>query len=159
MSSKRFAETLVRKQLDRRFDELRDAVPLLRPPRDGWVSTLRNAFAMKQEVLARRMGVSRQAISQLEQREVDGSATLKALEQAAHALGGELVYGIVPRKSITSTLEERAITLASRMTGAARHTMRLEDQEPTSDLHQRTVELAKELLESPEELWLDQSGD
>ena len=149
---------LARQQLDRRLDALRNVVPLLQPPRDGWIATLRNALAMKQDVLARRMGVSRQSISQLERREAEGSATLKALEQAAEALGGRLVYAIVPRESIASTLEERALLLARRMTGAARHSMRLEDQEPSSDLDTRTRELANELLKAPEQLWANPDG-
>lgn len=159
MAGERYAEKLARQQLDRRLDALRDKIHLLQVPRDGWVSSLRHALAMTQENLAKRMGVSRQAIGQLEQREMDGSATLKALEQAAQALGGKLVYAIVPRTSINRTLEERALEIASRITGSARHTMRLEDQEPDSDLHHRTLELAKQLLDSPEELWVDQIGD
>lgn len=153
------SEVLMRRQLDRRLNEVRDGIPLLQPPRGGWLATLRNALGMKQEILAQRMGVSRQAISQLEKREVEGSATLKALEQAAEALGGQLVYAIVPRKSLTSTLEERAHTLASRMVRESRHTMRLEDQEPASDMESRMHELAADLLQSPAELWSDPGGD
>lgn len=108
---------------------------------------------MSQVELARRMGVSQQAISQLERREADGSATLNALEEAADGLDCEFVYALVPRRSITATLEARALRLATRMTGSVRHSMRLEDQEPASDLDDRTRALAKELLASPERLW------
>lgn len=81
------------------------------------------------------------------------------MQQAAHKLGGELVYAIVPPKPIHETLEARALQITSRMTGAVRHTMRLEDQEPSSDLHQRTVDLARELLSSPEQLWSAPDGE
>jgi predicted DNA-binding mobile mystery protein A len=97
--------------------------------------------------------MSRQAVSQLEQREADGSATLNALEQAAQALGGRLVYAIVPERSISETLARRAMELAEQMTSSVRHTMRLEDQEPSRDLEERTRELAEELLSSPKRLW------
>jgi len=151
--SKGEVDTLARKQLDRRLEKVREAAPLLRAPRNGWINTIRSAFGMSQDMLAKRMGVSRQAISQLERREADGSVTLKALEQAARRLGGELVYAIVPARSITETLEARALHIASGMTGAVRHSMRLEDQEPPSDLQERTAELARELLASPGRLW------
>ncbi|MGK2960622.1 MAG: mobile mystery protein A [Gemmatimonadaceae bacterium] len=152
-------ETLARQQLDRRLDEIREAAPLLRAPRGGWILTLRNAMGMSQKILAERMGVSPQAISQLEQRESDGSVTVKALQQAAEKLGGELVYAIVPAKSIHETLESRALQIASRMTGAVRHTMRLEDQEPSSDLHGQTLKLARELASTPERLWSAPDGE
>jgi len=152
-TSDRRIRELARQQLDRRLEKIRRMIPNLRRPQGGWVGALRTAYAMSQADLARRMGISRQAVSQLEQRESDGSATLKALEQAAHALGGELVYAIVPRHSISETLEGRALRLASQMTGSVRHTMRLEDQAPDSDLDERTRALAKELLASPRQLW------
>jgi predicted DNA-binding mobile mystery protein A len=108
---------------------------------------------MTQAHLADRMAVSRQAISQLEKREADGSVTLKALEQVSLALGGRLVYAVVPDRPLTKTLEEQALRVATRMTGSVRHTMRLEDQEPLSDLDQRTRDLAQELLTTPTRLW------
>ena len=108
---------------------------------------------MSQKDLARRMGVSQQAVSQLERREADGSATLHALEQAAEALEGQLVYGVVPARSIDALIEARALHLATQMMNSVRHTMRLEDQEPSLDLDDRTRELARELKASPEKLW------
>jgi predicted DNA-binding mobile mystery protein A len=113
---------------------------------------------MTQAHLARRIGVSRQAVSQLEQREVDGSVTLNALEQVAQALGGRLVYAIVPERSLTETLERRALEVAADLTNSVRHTMRLEDQEPGRDLEERTRDLANELLASPKRLWSNRGG-
>jgi predicted DNA-binding mobile mystery protein A len=110
---------------------------------------------MTQADLGERMQVSRQAVTNLEKRETSGSATLKALEEAAEALGGELVYAIVPRRPISEVLERRALELAARMTGSVRHSMKLEDQEPDSDLDERTRELAKKLLAHPRRLWSD----
>jgi predicted DNA-binding mobile mystery protein A len=113
---------------------------------------------MTQSALAERLGISRQAVSQLEQREGEGAATLKALEQAAQALGGELLYAIVPARSVQETLEARALELAAQMTGAVRHSMRLEEQEPVSDLEDRTRRLARELLTFPGQLWSSRSA-
>lgn len=146
-------QELARSQLDRRLAQIREVTPLLEQPRGGWLKALRTALGMPQAYLAERMGVSRQAIGQLEQREADGNATLIALEQAAHAMGGRVVYAIVPERSIADTLEQRAVGLAKQMTGSVRHTMKLEDQEPVTDLDEATKRLATELLESPARLW------
>ncbi len=158
MMSGRPIQLLARRQLDRRLDAIRKASQLLDQPRGGWIVALRRALGMTQAHLADRMAVSRQAISQLEKREADGSVTLKALEQAAVALGGRLVYAVVPDRPLTDTLEEQALKVAARMTGSVRHTMRLEDQEPSSDLDQRTRDLAQELLASPAGLWSMPNG-
>ena len=146
-------QDIARSQLDRRLAQIRDTGPLLDTPRGGWVKALRQALGMPQAYLAERMGVSRQAVSRLEQREADGSATLMALERAAHAMGGRVVYAIVPERPIAETLERRAVSRAKQMAGSVRHTMRLEDQEPVSDLDEATKELAEELLSSPGRLW------
>lgn len=151
--SRRRIREIARQQLDRRLEKVRSILPLLKAPETGWVNSLRTGLAMSQEDLGRRMGISRQAVSQLEQREVDGSVTLSALRDAAEALESQLVYAIVPRQGIAATLEARALRLASRMTGSVHHTMRLEDQETDSDLDERTRKLAKELLASPGQLW------
>jgi len=158
MRSERPIELLARRQLDRRLDAIREASQLLDQPRGGWIVALRRALGMTQAHLADRMAVSRQAISQLEKREADGSVTLRALEQAAAALGGRLVYAVVPDRPLTETLEDQALNVAARMTGSVRHTMRLEDQEPSSDLDQRTRDLAQELLASPARLWSMPNG-
>lgn len=146
-------QQLARRQLDQRLEAIRMSGGLLERPRGGWLATLRRALGMPQAFLAKRLKVSRQAVSQLEKREVDGSITLKAMEQAAQALGGRLVYAVVPDSPLQSTLEDRALQIAARMTGSVRHTMKLEDQEPMTDLDQRTREVAEELLGSPARLW------
>jgi len=144
---------LARRQLDRRLDRLRRVSSLAQRPRGGWIAALRNALGMSQEELARRMGVSRQAVGQLERREAEGTATLQAVEQAARALGGELMYAIVPARSITETLKRRADRLAHRLTASVRHTMRLEDQAPDRPLDERAKEIARVLLDKPSRLW------
>lgn len=141
------------RQLDERFSQIREHSPLLLPPRGGWIQTIRAALGMTQAQLANRMGVSRQAVTQLEVRESEGSTTLRALEEAAEALGGKLVYGIVPNQALSEMLQQRAEELAGRWTRGVRHTMRLEDQEPETDLDRPTQELIDELLASPGRLW------
>ncbi len=144
---------LVRQQLDRRLSRIREFLPALLPPQGGWIVTLRTALGMSQVALAHRMGVTQQTISQLENREADGNVTLEALDKAAQALGGQLVYAIVPERPIGDALEERALNIARERTSSVRHSMRLENQEPDSDVDARAQELAKELLANPKKLW------
>ena len=148
-----------RHQLDRRIDRIRGVLSALRQPPQGWIASVRTALGMTQAHLASRMGVARQAITQLEQRELHGTVTVKALQDAARALGGEFVYAIVPDHPIHETLERRAKRLARQMVTSVRHSMRLEDQETDSDLEARAREIARELLSSPEKLWSMPNGE
>lgn len=151
--TERPVEVIARRQLDERLAAIREAGALFERPRRGWIATLRRALGMPQSRLAHQLQVSRQAVSQLEKREADGSITLSALEQAAEALGGRVIYAVVPDRPLQETLSRRALHLASRITGSVRHTMRLEDQDPGSDLDRRTLDLAEALLETPSRLW------
>ena len=153
MTTEKRVREVARRQLDQRLEQIRGMTRLMEAPEGGWVAALRTAYAMSQKDLASRMGISQQAVSQLERREADYSATLHPLEQAAGALGGQLVYAIVPTRSIDTIIEVRALHLARQMMSSVRHTMRLEDQEPSSDLDDRTRALARELKASPEKLW------
>ncbi|HUG40695.1 MAG TPA: mobile mystery protein A [Longimicrobiales bacterium] len=145
--------SLRRKQVDRRLAKVREALDVLRPPRGGWVATLRQGLGMTQSDLALRLGVTNAAVSQLEKREREGTASLNSLREAAEALGAELVWAIVPAKPLTETLEERARRLARRMVESVEHTMRLEDQETEEGLEGRIEDIVRELMASPGRLW------
>jgi predicted DNA-binding mobile mystery protein A len=104
---------------------------------------------------AERLGVSQPRIVELEQSEAGGGVTLNTLQRAAEALGCRLVYALVPERPLEETVRARADLVASRLTAAVEHSMRLEDQEVRSrrvarDIHQREVE---RLLERPARLW------
>lgn len=113
---------------------------------------------MTQADLAKRLGVTRQAVTQLERREAEGSITLNALREAAEALGGRVAYVVVPEHRLSETLEERAYEIARHRVTTVRHTMRLEDQETDSDVEERIREIAEDLLRSPERLWSHPDG-
>jgi len=77
------ARRLELSRLDDRFEELRsdDGLLFSRPTR-GWVNTIRKALGMSAVQLAKRLGVTRDALYQLEKREVSRSVTLKQLDKA-----------------------------------------------------------------------------
>lgn len=150
---------LGREQLERRLRDVRQIAPALRPPAKGWIAAIRATLGMTQADLAARMEVSQQAVSQLEQREADGSITLNALREAAEALGARVAYVVIPDRPVSQTLEERAYRIARQMVASVRHSMRLEDQETDSDVEERIREIVEELLASPNRLWSHPDGE
>lgn len=145
---------LDRKQIDTRLDRVREHASLLRTPRGGWLRLVRTALGMSQEVLGARLGVTKQAVTDLERREGEGTATLAKLQKAAEALDAELLWVIVPRRPVAETLEARADAIARRLAGQVGHSMRLEDQATGPDAQaERVAELRTMLLESPELIW------
>lgn len=145
--------SLRRQQVERRLEAVRSVAESIRPPRDGWIATLRENLGMSQAELASRLSVTQQAVQQLEKREAEGTVTLNALRDAARALDSELLWAIVPAKPLTTTLEERARQVALRMVRSTEHTMKLEDQATEDGLESRIEEIVEQLLESPERLW------
>lgn len=143
-----------RRQLDRRFAELRTSVPLLRTPRGGWVRLLRTALGMRQEDLATRLKVSAQAVGALERREAEETVTLASLRQAADALDAELYYVLLPRQPIEARLEAEIDRAARFLAGQVHHSMRMEDQatEP-AELLERIKEIKDQLRLTPSLLW------
>ena len=141
-------------QLDRRFQELTPITRMNRPPR-GWIRSIREALGMTTGQFAKRLGVRQPRVIEMERGEATGNITVQSLERAAEAMGCRLVYVLVPNKSLTKMLEERAFELARKKLASVEQTMRLEDQEVTdksfkTKAHQR---LTNELLRRPARLW------
>lgn len=143
-----------RRQLDKRLAPLGTPDVLTRPAR-GWVKAIREALGMTSAQLAKRMGVSQPRVIALEQAEARNAVTIESLERAARALDCRLVYALVPRQSLETIVEERALPLAKQRLAAARHTMALEAQsvEP-ADEREQLARLARQIIEKAgSELW------
>jgi predicted DNA-binding mobile mystery protein A len=113
---------------------------------------------MSTSQLAKRLGITQQAVSDLERREKDGRATIGALAKAARAMGGELVYAIVPTRNLDEMLQHQARTTAQSRLNRVAHSMGLEGQSTSAEEQERQVaELAAELLAHPRRLW-DEGG-
>ncbi len=141
-------------QLDKRFTAFAPLANALRPEK-GWIKAVREALGMTTAQLGKRLGVSQQRAAMVEKAEVDGSITLKSLEQAAQTLGCRVVYVLYPEEPLTQTLRARAETVADQQMRAVEQTMRLEDQSVAdSNLSLETRDrLMEQLLKRPARLW------
>jgi predicted DNA-binding mobile mystery protein A len=98
--------------------------------------------------LARSVGVSQAAVSEAERTEARGDITLTTLQRYATALDCEVVYALVPRRSLKVMVNERADRIARDQVGRVRHSMALEDQSTHSKrLESEVADLRRRLLE------------
>lgn len=142
-----------RRQLDKRLDSLRE-FNFARPSR-GWIKAIRESLGMTTRQLAGRIGVAQSRAVDIEKAEITGSITLDSLRRAARALDCELVYALIPLKSLETMVDDRAASLAKKRIKTARHTMELEDQGmDEADEQEQLKRLARQLVEkSGSKLW------
>lgn len=148
-----FRDLLI-EQLSKRLKGL-DRKELREPPAKGWIRSMRDALSMNSYQLAKRVGVPQSNIMKWEQREVDGTITMKSMSRVAEAMQCDFVYALVPRQPINSILEERAKQIVSESLEQVSRSMRLEDQETTASHRARLAkDLVRRLLEeTPRRLW------
>jgi predicted DNA-binding mobile mystery protein A len=118
---------------------------------------IREALGMTTPQLARRLGLTRQSVAALQQREAAGTITLEALRRAAEAMDCEVVYAVVPRVELGQMIRNRAGQEAEDQLARVGHSMRLEAQGVSAAEHDRQVrEAADALLRgSRRDLWND----
>jgi len=135
------------KQLDSALGAANALRNIQRPGR-GWLRAIREALGLTTRQAARRVGITQAALLQAEANEAADAISLRQLRRIAEALDCELVYAIVPRRSLIETVEERAGQLARERVSRVAHTMALEDQGAASDVTEAQVAAIKrELLE------------
>ena len=106
----------------------------------------RRAIGLSQTEVAALMGTSQSAVARLESGHSD--VRFSTLERYAAALDCELVYALVPKRSLQETVEERAERIARDQVSRVRHSMALEDQQTDKEHSEREVaELRRKLLE------------
>ncbi len=142
------------RQLDHTFDRLSPLRSVDRP-RKGWLKVIREALGMTVEQVAERLEVTKSMVSKYERAELDETITLATLRRVASALDAELMYTVLPRKSIEELRRERALTAARRRVQSVHQSMALEDQAVSAEERERQIaELADELLkERPRIIW------
>ena len=136
-----------RSRLDARLDAVRAIAGQPRPP-GGWLRTIRHALGMSGRELADRLGVSQQTIPDIERSEQAQTIKLETLRRAANALDCDLVYVLVPRRSLNDTVWEQARRKATQHLQPLAHHSRLEDQSVTADDATAQIdELAAQLVD------------
>ena len=142
-------------QLDRKMADYATLKQVTIPP-TGWIKAIRTTLGMSMQQLGNKLSVSKQGVSDMENREKDGSITIKALKEIARALDMQLVYGFVPNDGSLDTLvEKRAMELATEIVLRTSNTMKLEDQGNSNARIEKAIkERAEEIKnEMPKMLW------
>jgi predicted DNA-binding mobile mystery protein A len=101
---------LLRRELDDMLKKWRRSSGVT--PRLGWIRTIREGLEMNAGELALRMNISQNAVSALEKSEAKKTVQLKTLQRAAKALDCQLVYALVPRRTLEKTIEKRRARIA-----------------------------------------------
>jgi predicted DNA-binding mobile mystery protein A len=149
-----FAE-IQRRQLDAHFRKITTSVrTALDRPRTGWIKAIRTALGMTQAQLAGRLKVTRQNVARLERDEIAGRVTIRAMQDAADALGCELIVALVPRQPLEQIVRQQAQTKAQAERSRLLHTMRLEAQEESvNEALDPDAEIEKWLTDRRSDLW------
>jgi predicted DNA-binding mobile mystery protein A len=116
-------------------------------PAGGWLRAVRQAMGMTTRQLAKSVGVTQAAVVDAERTEARGDITLATLRRYAAALGCELNYALVPKRSLQEMVEERADGIARDQVSRVRHSMALEDQVTSQEGVEREIQdLRRRLL-------------
>jgi predicted DNA-binding mobile mystery protein A len=124
---------------------------------DGWIKTLRTALGMSATQLARRLGVTKQAIGNMERGERAGTLSLTTYHKVAETLGCHLKVVLVPKKPLETIVQEQARQVATRLVKQTSHQMHLEAQETTPSFQKAQIEeMTQELIRShSKKIWED----
>lgn len=146
---------LIREQLDKkiiRFHELHEVVI----PPSGWIYSIRQSINMSLRQLGQRLSITPQSVMEIEEREKNGTISIKVLRQVAAALDMKFVYGFIPaEQTLEKMVEVRAKKLARVIVERTSTNMELEDQKTSQERIASAIqEKAEELKnEMPKILW------
>ncbi len=146
---------LLVRQLDKKLGFFSPLITLERPS-TGWLYAIRTALNMTLKTFGGRLGISTNSALLLEKREREGAITLNSLAKAGEALGMKLVYGFIAKEgSIEMMIENRAREIATKIIERTATTMRLEDQQNSSErIHLAIEEMTQELKrEQKRNIW------
>lgn len=119
---------LALEQLDRKLRKAW-AFGELGVPSRGWLHAVRTTLHMTLRQLAARLDVTPQSVKGFEEREADGSITLRSLRDAAAAMDMKLVYVLVPVDgSLEEMIEIQAERVAESIVLRTAQSMELESQ-------------------------------
>jgi predicted DNA-binding mobile mystery protein A len=142
-------------QTERKLEPFRLLETAVTPP-NGWIHTIRKSLKMSLRQLGNRLSITAQSVKEMEEREANGSISIKSLSEAARVLDMKLVYGFISKhESLDKMIEKRAGEIAREIVLRTNNSMILEDQQNSENrinkaIEQKTTEIKTEM---PKYLW------
>ena len=146
---------LIRQQLDNKIIKFQKLDQIVIPPQ-GWIYSIRQGINMSLRQLGNKLSITPQSVKEIEEREKNGTISLKVLKQVAEALNMKFVYGFIPaEQTLEGMIEKRAEEIAKSIVERTSVQMELEDQKNTKERIEKAIkEKAAELKnEMPKILW------
>lgn len=125
-------------------------------PVGGWIKAFQETIGFSAVVLAERLGVSRNSIYKAIENERTGAISLNQLSKIAEAMGGKLVYAIVPADgAVEDIVLNQARKKARKIVSRTWAHMAMEEQsEGLETKEERIEQMAREMAsEMPKDLW------
>ena len=154
MKSKKQHKIII-EQLDKKLQSFK-VFSEITTPATGWIQAIRTALKMSLRQMGNRLSITPQSMKEIEQREKEGSITLKNLREAGKVLNMQLVYGFIPKdESLEKMIEQKAHEIAKEIVLRTSHNMMLEDQQNSKERIEKAIkERAEEIKnEMPGYLW------
>ncbi|HNV99110.1 MAG TPA: mobile mystery protein A, partial [Chitinophagales bacterium] len=148
-------KSLLIQQLSRKMTVFGSIQQTAVPP-SGWIRTIRNALGMSLQQLGKKLSITRQSVQEMEQREQDGTITLKSLKEVAKAMDMQLVYAFVPVDgTLEDLIERKATALARQIVMRTSNSMKLEDQQNSTERLEKAIQERANAIknEMPKILW------
>ncbi|MCK4921217.1 MAG: mobile mystery protein A [Bacteroidales bacterium] len=146
---------LIREQLDNKIAKFRELDGIVLPPQ-GWIYSIRQGINMSLRQLGKKLSITPQSVKEIEEREKNGTISIKVLRQVAAALNMKFVYGFIPSEiTLEGMIEKRAEELARSIVERTSVQMELEDQKNTPERIEKAIkEKASEIKNDvPKILW------
>ena len=84
-------------------------------PSGGWISSTRSLLNMSLSQLGKKLGMTPQAVRDMEVRERDGRVTVKLLKKVADVFEMDLSYVFMPRRSLEELVLSKSLEKAKQM--------------------------------------------
>jgi predicted DNA-binding mobile mystery protein A len=146
-----------RLKLSRRLiDNARTSTEKLSNPVGGWIKTFQESLGISTVTLAARLGVTRNSVYKAIENEKSGGISLGQLNKMAEAMGGKLVYAIVPVEgSVEDAVLKQARKKSGKLVTRTWAHMTMEDQTEGLETKEDRIErMAQEMAsDMPRDLW------
>ena len=115
-------------------------------PPEGWLASIRKAIGMSSPQLAKRLHLTKAAVYQAERKELEGAISIKQLQKLAQSMNSQLVYAIIPNKTVNEIVFDQAKVKAESLVQQASIQMSLEQQSLSEEqIQEEIIRVAQEI--------------